>query len=133
MSSQQQTNLLNLQEDLISLKNESQVTTEQRESLASSMTTLVQGTTKPSEESVAQLSHDLSEALSDQNLTKQEQIKIAQDVAVVLNSANIPPEEVQAVIQDVEEILLASGVDQQDVQKIVSDLQAISTELQANL
>lgn len=133
MSSQQQSNLSKLEQDLKDIKAGSQVTDQQKQDLANSMTTLVKGTTKPSQESVDQLSSHLSSAVDDGNLTKAEQVQLAQDVAVVLNSANIPPEEVQAVISDVEQILISSGVDQSDVALVVSDLQSISQELQSNL
>ncbi len=133
MSQQQEQNLTQLQQDLAALKAGSQVTDQQKQDLAGSMSTLVQGTTKPDPASVAQLSSHLSDAIADGNLTKKEQAQLAQDVAVVLNSANIPPSEVQAVIADVEEILISSGVSRADVAVIVSDLEAISQELQSNV
>jgi hypothetical protein len=133
MSPQQQQNVTQLQQDLAGLKAGSQVTQSQKDALGQSLTSLAQGTVKPSPESVSQLSSDLSKALADGNLSKQEQIQLSQDIAVVMNSANIPASEVQAVIADVEDILISSNVDKADAQKITSDLQAIATELQTNV
>lgn len=129
MSTQQQANLTKLQQDLAAIKQGSQVTPAQKESLAQSLMTLAEGTTRPSQASVSKLSSDLSQAMADSKITPKEQAQLMQDVAVVLNSANIPPEELQAVMADAQAILLSSGVDQSDVEVIMSDLQAIANEL----
>ena len=132
MSPQQQQNLARLQQDLAGLKSGSEVSQAQKDALTASLTTLAQGTVKPSPSSVSKLSGDLSSAMADGDISKAEQVQLTQDVAVVMNSANIPTSEVQAVIGDVQSILLSSNVDKADVQTITSDLQAIADELQSN-
>ena len=132
ISPQQQANLQKIQSDLLALKGQSQVTTEQKTKMATDLQTLAEGTVKPSQESVQKLSNDLSQAMADSSLSKSEQAKLMQDVTAVLNSANIPPAELKTVIADAQAILGASGVDQDDVKLIVSDLQAIGKELQKN-
>lgn len=129
LSSQQQTNLTKLQQDLAGIKQGSQVTQAQKDQLAHSMMTLAEGTTRPSQETVTKLSSDLSEAMADSKITPKEQAALMQDVTAILNSANIPPEELQAVMDDAQQILISSGVDQADVALIMADLQAIANEV----
>jgi hypothetical protein len=132
MSAQQQTNVQTLSNDLNAIKSGSQVTPEQKQALSESLIAMADGATKPSQASVDALSADLSEAMTDGNLSNKEKMQLSNDLAEVMNSANIPKSEVDAAIADAQAVLTASGVDKADVQEIAGDLQAIAKEGQAN-
>lgn len=132
MSEQQQANLKNLQNDLLGIKADSQVTQEQKDALAYSLMAMADGATKPSQESVDKLASDLSEAMADGTLANREKVALANDVAAVMNSANIPQSEVEAAVSAAQALLTASGISKSDVQVIVNDLKAIGTEAKKN-
>ncbi|MEW5820053.1 MAG: hypothetical protein AB1782_07655 [Cyanobacteriota bacterium] len=132
-SNAQRQNIAKLKTDLDSIKSGSNVTPAQKQQLAQDFMKLAQGSTKPSQGSVDKLASDLSDAISDKNLTAMEKKKLIDDVYAVLNSANVPPQEIQAVIDDARVVLEASGVDQNDVQLIINDLIAIANEFKNNV
>lgn len=125
----QKENVAKLHTDLQALRSGSSVTPDQKKELANSLQTLVQGSVKPAPELVQQLALDLSKTLSDQSLSKAEQMKLASDIAAVLASANVPVSEVEAVIEDAKVILEASGVDRAEAQVIANDLRAIAKDM----
>ena len=131
MSAAQQQNVQKLQGDLAAIKSGSQVTPAQKQALTASLQNMATGATKPSQQSVEQLSTDLSKALSDGNISAKDQAQLSKDLGVVMNSANIPQSEVQQASESAQAILKASGVSKTDVQQIGTDLKAISTTAQA--
>lgn len=132
MSPQQQQNVAQLKTDLTEIKQGSQVTPEQKQELQSSLTAMAEGATRPDPVLVEALATDLSDAMSDGNLSNTEKMKLASELQKVMNSANIPASEVEAAIADAQAVLQASGVDQQDVEKVVADMQAIADEAKNN-
>ncbi len=94
---------------------------------------MAQGTTKPSTESISNLTSDLSAALAARQVSKSVQIKLFNDIEQVLNSANIPMSEMAADIKNAQEILIASVITRKDIQIVASDLKAIAEELKRNL
>lgn len=133
LSETQQQNLQKLQTDLMSLQEGSQVTQAQKDSLKDALAAIADGATRPDQNLVQQLANDLTDALTDQNLSTMEKIQLANDLQQVMNSANIPMEEVEQAIADAQAILAASGIREKDVQTIVADLKAIATGAQKNV
>jgi len=117
MSEAQQQNVQKLKSDLLSIKQGSQVTTEQKQALKNDLMAMADGATKPDQALVQTLANDLSQAMSDGKMTTTEKAKLAKDLEAVMNCANIPLSEVQAAITDAQAILAASGIMQQEVRK----------------
>jgi hypothetical protein len=132
MSDQQKANLQNLQNDLLGIKADSQVTPEQKDALAYSLMAMADGATKPDQTTVDKLASDLSEAMADGTMSNRERVMLANDVASVMNSANIPQSEVDQAVVAAQNILAASGISKNDVQMIVKDLKVIAAEGQKN-
>lgn len=130
ISEQQQLNIAKLAADLQSIRSGSEITEEQKQQLAEDLQALIEGSVKPSTESLEKLVDDLSAAFSDGQIPVSEQLKLVNDMLAVLNSANIPAEEMEAVIQDIQEIVSAGGVTEEEAQMIADDLRAIVTEIQ---
>lgn len=100
--------------------------------LANDLLVLIDGATRPSQDSVAQLLTTIQSSLADGAITLPERLKITADLKVVLESANVPISEMNAVIADLKAILSASGITQETISTIVNDIRAIITELQNN-
>ncbi|MDB6126017.1 MAG: hypothetical protein JWQ71_5010 [Pedosphaera sp.] len=130
ISQAQQQNIDKLQTDLTAIKAGSEVTPEQKQTLASDVATLAKSATKPSKTSLTKLANNLSTALADKNVSAKEQAQLAKDINIVVNSSGISPAQAQAFIVAAQKVLTDSGVTAQDVQTVGSNLKAIVGELQ---
>jgi len=72
MSEAQQQNVQKLKSDLLSIKQGSQVTTEQKQALKNDLMAMADGATKPDQALVQTLANDLSQAMSDGKMTTTE-------------------------------------------------------------
>jgi hypothetical protein len=132
LSEQQRENLAQLRSDLESVIANSEVTSEMIQQLAESLSAVMDGATRPSEDSVAQLVNTIQSSLDDGSITLPEQMEIREDLIAVLESANIPISEINAVIDDLQAIRSASGITRETITTIVGDIRAIATEFQTN-
>ena len=132
MSDAQKANLEGLVKELQAIQANSDVTEEQKQALATSLSAMADGATQPSEESVEALASSLSTAKKDGEIDKNEAMQIAQDISKVFSSAEIPPEEVKAAATEVQGILEASGVDKDTAKQVADDLMKIGEELKKN-
>jgi hypothetical protein len=130
ISQAQQQNIDKLQNDLTAIKAGSEVSPEQKQLLATDLTTLAKGATKPSKNSLTKLANDLSAALADKNVSAKDQGPLAKALNIVVNSANISPTQAQAFIKAAQDVLTKSGVPTQAAQTVGTDLKAIISELQ---
>ncbi|MCE1248544.1 MAG: hypothetical protein LWY06_18050 [Firmicutes bacterium] len=128
----QQANIQKLAGDLQTIKGKSTVTPEMKQQLSNDIMGMCKGATKPSQSSVDKLTTDLTSALSDKQLSKQEMVKLSKDLNYVLNSANISDEQIQQIVTDAETILKSSGISKSDAETIKNDLLAISGEIKKN-
>lgn len=127
----QQQNIHNVSSDLMAIKAGSQASTAQKQTLAADLTKMASGKTKPSQQSVLQLSADLCKALSDSRLTSNQRAQLARDLNVVMDSANVSQAAVNLAISDVQALLSSSGVSQSDAKQVQADLQAIARTAQS--
>jgi len=125
----QQANIQKLQSDLSAIKANSQVTPAMKQQLATDLTAMAQGATKPSPAAVQQLVNDLTAALSAPSITKVDVAKLTQDFYQVMNSAGISQAEADAVSADIQVIVKASGVTQAQAQTIAADVKAILAQV----
>lgn len=125
-------NLQKLLVDLQAIAAGSRITEAQRQALASDLLLLVNGTTKPSRESLAALVGDLADAFADRGLSLLEIVRLGTDLNAVLNSAGLSPAESQAIVADLGNALASSGVTAAEVQAVLDDLNAIVAEVQVN-
>ena len=133
LSSKQKTNVTELVKDLQDIKSGSTVTQDQVKTLANSLMTLAQGTTKPNPATVDKLAADLADVISDGGVSNSDIKLICDDLKEVMNSANIPQSEVDAAIQNAQAIFIASGVNKGDALEVQADLEAIAKELKKNV
>lgn len=132
MSPTQQANVDKLKSDLQAMKDGSNVTQEQKDALKCSLTDMLSGATKPSQESVQTLANDLSTSMADGSLSLKEKATLTSDFQSVLDSANITADEFNAFAASAQDVLTASGVSKDDVATIAGDLKAIGSEIKAN-
>lgn len=132
LSPTQAANIQKLIADLQAIRANSQVTPEMVEQFLRDTAVLLQGTQKPSQQSVETLATDLKSATADGTISPLEMATLQRDLAQVLTEANIPESEVKAVVDDWKAIVTASGVTPEQVKTILADLQAIVLEAAAN-
>jgi len=132
ISEQQRENLAQLRNDLEAVIANSEVTSEMIQQLAESLSAVMDGATRPSGDSVAQLVNTIQSSLDDGSITLPEQMEIREDLIAVLQSANVPLSEINAVIDDLRAIHSASGITRETITTIVDDIRAITTEFQTN-
>ena len=131
LSPTQAANIQKLVADLQALRANSAVTPAMVQQLVKDTAVLLQGSTKPSQESVQTLATDLKNFTADGKLTPAETAKLQKDLSQVLTEAGIPKSEVTTVVNDVKAIVSASGVTPDQVKTILADIQAIVMEAAA--
>ncbi len=132
ISDQQKENIKQLLQDLERLKEESEVTDEQKEALVDSFVAVFDDATRPDSETVVEFATSLQDALEDGEVSLSEYRDLKEDFNAILESANISPDEVKGFVNALQDVIDSSNVDRDDLEVIASDLAAIREEFQEN-
>lgn len=122
MDPQQQENIEKLIADLKAIKEKSELTEDQRETLKNDLKSTLQDFQKPDEEAVDKFVADLSETFSDGSIGPREIILLQQDIYAILNSANISDEQIDVLKEDFQEIGESSNISQEDLETLWNDI-----------
>jgi hypothetical protein len=118
-----------LQADLFAIKNSAQATPARQQLIASDLTSMAQGTVKPSPASLNKLAADLTAACGEKALPLASCSRLAQNLNAVLSGSHFPATQMQAIVDDVQAIFQANGLARNRAVAIADNVKAISTEI----
>ncbi len=96
-----------------------------RNKIKSDFQSILQKAQKPSQDSVKNLTNDITTAMDDGKLNPKEAIEIQQEISEVLDSANIDANDVETLKEDVEMILEAADLDPEEMKNIISNVEDV--------
>ena len=109
---------------------ELQVTTDQKQKIATDLIAVAQGASKPSNSTAANLANSLAGAFAVKPLPDRDCSRLLSDLAAVLNPAKIQATQMQAIYADIQAIFQANGMARKDAMEIVNQVKAIAAETQ---
>jgi hypothetical protein len=125
-----QQSIAKLRADLVAIKANVQVTSDQKQQITRDLIAVAQGANKPSPSTAANLAGSLAAAFAGKPLADKDCGRLLSDLAAVLNPANIQPTQMQAIYADIQAIFQASGMARKDAVKIVDQVKAVAAETQ---
>jgi hypothetical protein len=121
--------LQTLMDDFQALKDQPEI----KPRLVKNLTSLAQGSHKPSSDSVSKLADNLSKALAGRQLPRGPATRLALELVWVFNSDKLRTRDLQSAILDAQGALRDAGVAPADVDLVVSDLKVIAPRAQAEI
>lgn len=118
--------------DAVAIKAGAAATADQKQALATDLSALIKGSTKPAQATLTKLAGDFSTALSDKALANKDLAMISKYLNYILNSAPLTAARVQPLITGAQSVLKSAGITPATVEAVGGDLNLIFTQIQQN-
>lgn len=122
-----QPNLSKLITDLALIKSRPQATQEQKDKLATNLSSVANGSSKPSAEAVQTLASALADAIAGKKISAADQTALANSLAVALNAAAGSPQ-FKAALQGVQDALYLASANEAAIQAVAKALTGLTTK-----
>lgn len=122
-----QPNVSKILADLAVIKSRPQATQEQKDKLATNLSGVALGASKPAPEAVQTLANALADAIAGKKLSAADQGQLARDLAAALNAAVGSPQ-LNAAIQGVKDALTLAGANDAAIQSVAKALLGLTTK-----
>lgn len=122
-----QPNVSKILADLAIIKSRPQATQEQKDKLATNLSGVALGASKPSTEAVQTLANALADAIAGKKLSSADQTALAQSLATALNAAGGSPQ-FKAALQGVQDALYLANANEASIQLVAKALTGLTTK-----
>jgi len=118
----QKENIEKLIADLKAIREKSEITKEQKETLKKDLKSTLQGAHKPSQEAIEKFVADFSEIIADGRIDFREILALQENINLFLNSANISDEQIQVLKENFQTMAESSNISKEDLETLWNDI-----------
>jgi len=122
-----QPNVSKLLADLSIIKSRPQASQEQKDKLATNLSGVALGASRPSANAVQAVANALADAIAGRKLSSADQAQLARDLASALNAAAGSPQ-LNAAVQGVKDALTLAGANEAAIQSVAKALLGLTTK-----